>query len=165
MKKKRIHNIKQSGFKTPEDYFSNLEDVILHDIKLKANISDAGFKMPEAYLNSIESSVIKKLSHEDGPKVIQLLSKRNLLYVSAIAATILLLFNLSIFETKSNWDSIDTETVENYMLNEDISVYELASLFTEDELAENNFIQTDINTEQLETYILNHSDIEVLIIE
>ena len=35
MKQNKTHNLKEAGFKTPKDYFANLEDAILRDVKLK----------------------------------------------------------------------------------------------------------------------------------
>ncbi|SFZ92529.1 hypothetical protein SAMN05428642_102779 [Flaviramulus basaltis] len=163
MQKNRIHNINKTGFKTPQDYFNNLEDAILSEIKLKESINNSGFKIPESYFDTFESRVMNQISDNETPKVISLFNKRTLVYVSSIAAAVLLLFNLSIFNKDLDWNKLDTETVENYMINEDISSYEIASLLSDEDLKEENFITYNLNEENVETYLLNNLDIDDII--
>ncbi|MEP5340404.1 MAG: hypothetical protein ABJL44_06005 [Algibacter sp.] len=165
MKQNKIHNIKETGFKVPKDYFKNLEDVILSDIKLKSTTDDSGFKAPEDYFNTLERKILDKISENDNPKVIPLFSKKNLIYISSIAAAVLLLFNLSIFEKELTWDDLDINTVENYIINENIGTYDIASLLINEELKEEDFINYSLNDEHLETYLMDNLDIENLIIE
>lgn len=165
MKKNKIHNINETGFKVPNDYFSNLDDSILTHIKLKEKINNSGFITPQNYFETLEKNIIEKISKKESIKVIPLFSKRNIIYVSSIAAAVLLLFNLSIFDKKSDWDKLDTETVENYIIEENIGSYEIASLLSEDSFIEENFIIQGINEEHLETYLLDNLDIEDFIIE
>ncbi|MEP1489605.1 MAG: hypothetical protein ABJK28_14380 [Algibacter sp.] len=165
MKQNKIHNIKETGFKVPKDYFKNLEDVILSDIKLKSTTDDSGFKAPEDYFNTLENKILNKVSENDNSKVIPLFSKKNLIYISSIAAAVLLLFNLSIFEKELTWDDLDTNTVENYIINENIGTYDIASLLINEELKEEDFINYSLNDEHLETYLMDNLDIENLIIE
>ena len=61
-----------------------------------------------------------------------------------------------------NINDLDVELVENYMLEEDLDTYELASLLTEEEITT---INTDIFTETyddaiLEDYLLENADLE-----
>ncbi|WP_370478255.1 hypothetical protein [Tamlana flava] len=165
MKKNKINNIKETGFKVPNDYFNNLEDVVMAQIKLSEKVSHSGFKTPSGYFDTLEDRIIEKTSVKKATKVISLFNKKNLIYVSGVAAAVLLLFNLSIFE-RDPWSSLDTETVENYLLDENIvDSYELASLMTEEELAESDFTDVDFDDENVETYLLNHLDVEDLITE
>ena len=165
MNKKHIHNIKKTGFKVPEDYFNSLEDAILSEITLKEKVSNSGFKTPKDYFEALEDVIIEKVTKKDTSKVISLFSKKNLVYASSIAAAILLLFNLSIFQTDSGWSNLDTETVENYMINEDISFYEIASLLPDEDLEEADFVTHNFNNENVETYLLNNLEIEDLYID
>jgi len=86
MTKNNLHNIKETGFKAPKDYFDNLEDSILSEIKLKESSSDTGFKTPKDYFETLEDRIIEKTSEKKTPKVISLLNRRNLIYISSIAA-------------------------------------------------------------------------------
>tara|TARA_R110002050_G_scaffold300364_1_gene469404 strand:- start:12232 stop:12732 length:501 start_codon:yes stop_codon:yes gene_type:complete len=166
MKKNNIHNINETGFKVPKDYFDNLEDAILSELKLKELSNNSGFKTPKDYFETLEDRIIKKTSTKEAPRVISLFTKRNLVYISSIAAAVLLLFNLSIFKSTPTWKSLDTETVENYMINGDLlDSYEIASLLTTEELSDANFIETNFNENNIETYLINHLDVEDLYVE
>ena len=165
MKNNKLHNIEETGFKVPDDYFDALEDVILSDIKLKKTSSDSGFKLPEDYFNTLEDSVASKISTKSPTKVIPLFRKRTLIYISSTAAAVLLLFNLSIFKSELTFDSLDFETVENYIMDENIGSYEIAALLSEEDLLEEHFIEYQIEEETIETYILDNLDVEDIILE
>jgi hypothetical protein len=165
MKKNNLHNIKKTGFKVPEDYFNTLEDTILSHIKLEELSVDSGFKTPENYFDTLENTIINKVSEKETSKVIPLFSKRNLVYISSIAAAILLLFNLSIFQKKSSWNTLDIQTVENYIIEGQMSSYEISSLLSDEELIEENFINYNFNDENIESYLLDNLDINDLINE
>ncbi len=165
MKQNKLHNIKKTGFKAPEDYFNTLEDAILSDIKLKKTSSDSGFKLPENYFDTLEDKIIDKVSTKAPTKVVPLFRKRTIIYISSAAAAVLLLFNLSIFENKPSFDSLDFETVENYIMSENIGSYEIATLLSEEDLLEENFIEYKVEEETVKTYILDNLDVEDIIIE
>lgn len=165
MNKNKLHNIKKPGFKVPKDYFDNLEEVLLSDIKLRETISTSGFKTPKDYFKTLEEHVIEKVSKKETTKVISLISRRNIVYISSVAAAILLLFNLSIFNKDTGWSTLDAKTVENYMIYDDVSSFEIASLLSEDDLKEENFVSNNLNTENVETYLLNNLDVEDLFID
>lgn len=163
MKNKKLHNIKSAGFKTPNDYFESFDEIIFSKLNTKSpldSIKETGFKLPSDYFESFDEKVLEK-----EPKVIQLFSKRNLIYVSSIAAAILLLFNLSIFESKPSFDNLDTETVESYIIDENISTYEMAALFSDEQIEEDLIIEYAFSEDHIEEYLLNNADIEALMIE
>lgn len=160
-----LNNIKNTGFKTPDNYFNTVEDSIMNAIKhensLKANI-ESGFKTPDDYFNTVEDAIINKIDTENKPKVISLFSKRNLIYVSSVAAAILLYFNLSFFDKDTSLDTLDFQSVENYILDQGMDSYEIAALLTEDELSNINFeiLDNTFNIEFLEDYLLENIEIE-----
>ena len=159
---KKINNIKDTGFKTPPDYFNSFEDNLMAEINLKRKVSTNGFVVPETYFDSLENNVIDSL--DKSTKVIPLFNKKAVLYISGIAAAILLFFNLSISEEQITFDNLDLETAENYIIDENISSYELAALMDED-LLDDNFIEYNFNEETIETYLLNNMDIDDLMVE
>jgi hypothetical protein len=165
MKKENLHNIKETGFSVPKDYFKNFEDSIMSEVKLKEMVNETGYKVPVAYFETLEENILNQVSEKNTSKVISLFNTRNIVYISSIAAAVLLLFNLSIFESKSSWDSLDADTVENYLINENIGAYEIASTLDDIDLSNENFISPQVNEKAIENYILNNIDIEDLIIE
>ena len=161
MSQEKLHTIKNSGFKVPENYFDTLEDRLFTQAKLKASTDSSGFTVPENYLDTLEDKILSQVSkQQEEPKVISLFNRKNLLYASSIAAAVTLLFTLSIQKTKPMLDGVDNETVESYLLNEDIDLYEIASRLTVEDLAEENFKEVKIDEATFEDYILNDVDLE-----
>lgn len=165
MKKEKIHTIKETGFKVPQDYFKNFEVAKLGKSELNSTSNHKGFKIPDSYFETIEDKIINQVSKKNSPKVISLFNKRNLIYISSMAAAILLFFNLSIFERESKWDTLDVETVENYLMNEDIGSYEIASTLDNIDFSEENFVIQHVNETTIETYLLENMDMEDLLIK
>lgn len=162
MKKNNLHNINKTGFKAPKGYFDDLEDSMMNQIKLRDKVTETGFKAPDGYFDALEGTILAKTKEE--PKVFTLFSKQNLMYAASIAAVLVLMFN--VFWNGSNSSStIDVADIEQYLLQQDINEYELASLLTEDELITNNFIDTNITEESLEDYLLENATLEDLISE
>jgi len=147
MKNENLHTTKDSGFKVPQNYFEGLEDSILNEVKLKSTISDSGFKAPENYFETFKVSVEKET------KVISLFNKKAVLYVSSIAAAIVLFFSLTLFNNSPiSIHDLDTETVDNYILDE-INLEDIASLFQDNELNETQFIEYSLNDDTLDSYL------------
>ena len=166
--KQELNNIKSTGFKVPKDYFKNLEDQIMDNIKLDEvlqNNESAGYKVPEGYLDTLEDVVLSRATKTNNPKVISLFNKQNLIYISGVAAVILIMFNVFWNSPETSIDYIGTELVENYFIDQGIDTYEIAALFTEEELTT---INTDIfdqtfNDDSLEYYLLENAIIEDII--
>ncbi len=166
--KQNLNNIKKTGFKTPENYFDSLEDQIMNTIKTNhtlGNIEDTGFKIPNEYIDNVEDAVFSKLRLEEKTKVVSLFSKRNLMYVSGLAATMLIFFSIFMNSNEETIETIDIELVENYIIDEDIDSYEIAALLTNEDLSEDFLVESNIMDESLETYILENISIEDLLIE
>jgi hypothetical protein len=163
MNKNKLHNIKDSGFKAPENYFDGLEDSIMDQIKLHEKIEDTGFKSPDNYFDLLEDKIIDRVKHE--PKVISLFNKRNLLYATSIAAALVIMFSIFINKSELTFADLETASIENYLNEEEIDSYEMASLLTEEELSADIFIDSDLTSESLEEYLLQNATIEDLIIE
>jgi len=164
MKNKKLEHIKSAGFKTPDNYFESF------DAKLKARLSEndtienveaSGFKIPDNYFETLDDKILNKV--KDDKPVITLKSKQKLYYIAGIAASLILLF--AIFINKDTTDDISAEMVESYFQESDLDSYELAELLSDAELLEDDFIitETDYNEDNLETYLLDNSDIEELL--
>ncbi|WP_299556189.1 hypothetical protein [Seonamhaeicola sp.] len=163
MNKNKLDHIKESGFKVPKGYFDSLEDHIMSELKLKElTNSTSGFKTPDTYFDALEDTILNKVSEERETKVIRLFSRKTMVYASGIAAAVLLLFGLLFFESKPSFDDLDNETVENYILNENIDSYEIASLLNEEDLIEENFVEFTIDEDVVEDYIFDNLDVEDL---
>ena len=168
MKNKKLHNIDSPGFSVPKDYFESLDESLLNIIneeKLKELSSDSGFEIPKNYFDELGIRLEKHLHSNKKSRVINLFDDKILRYATGVAAAIVILMALTLTNSKPSFDNLENETVENFVIDEDISSYEIASLLSEDQLDEEVFISHDLNEENLENYLLNTSDIEALIIE
>ena len=147
MKNDNINNIKNSGFKIPDNYFQDFEENILSKVKLKSLTEDSGFVVPDNYFDEFKVSV------KNETKVISIFNRKNRLLVSSIAAAIVLFFSLNIFNNSIvSLNDLDTETVDSYILDE-ANVSELTALFSDNELNETQFIDYSISEETLDTYL------------
>lgn len=168
MKANKLNSIKSSGFKVPKDYLESFEDNFFDAIANNNlnSIKDNGFQVPETYFDSLEDKIIGKLSKENYGKVIPLYNKKSVRLVASVAAAVLIMlfFGPSLFNNKPTFDNLQTETVENYII-EDLSSYEIASLLSEEQLKHEIFVNSEIKNENLETYLLDNLDVEDLIVE
>lgn len=164
---KKLNDIKNTGFKVPKDYFDTIEDTVFNILKAEDSlhkIDNPGFTMPENYLDNIEAKVFENIESKDA-KVIPLFSKRNLLYASGIAAAIVILFSVFMKNEVALDQDLDYDMVKNYIIDQDVSSYELAALLTEEELSSINLDIMDeaFSDEDMEDYLLENINIEDII--
>lgn len=147
MKKENLNNIKQSGFKTPDNYFNTIEDQIMSQISLEEIGKDSGFKTPDNYFDTIEDNILSKTKET---KIIKLFNKKTIITVASIAAMFVLFFNLNPFKTQVTFDNLDTDTVEAYILNE-VELNDISNLIETDQLSQTDFI--DYNGISIDNYL------------
>ena len=139
---------------------------VLNANKQISSVETSGHKIPDQYMESFDEKLLSKISDNDDPKIVQFISWKNTAYTSAVAASLILMFNVFFNSTdKLSFDAIETTSIENYLSETDFSSYELASLLTEDELNSNAFSDTFISESSIEDYLLENASIEDLIIE
>jgi len=154
------------GFKAPNgDYFKTLENNILDKMAI-SHIETSGFKAPKNYFNTLENKVLNHPDIKQKPvKVLPILTKKHVIYISGIAATLALLFSLTYSKSNTSFDALETQTVENYILNENIDSYDIAQLLNDSDLNEESFIEHDLSNNNIESYLINQLDIENIILE
>lgn len=168
MKKSHLHNIKESGFKTPDEYFAAFDQRLFKKIEVQkelAPISNSGYKVPDNYFENFDDKLQKRLKDDASPKVIKMGSWRNVAYISGIAASLVLL--LTVF-TKSQNDvsinKIETASIEEYLNGQNLNIYDIASFLNDEDLVLDNFVTNTFTDESLENYLLDNASIEDLII-
>ena len=164
MKKNSLKNINKTGFKVPKDYFENFEDILLSELKLKKTSAHPGFKVPKDYFENLDDQIINAIEKNKNHKVIPIFSWRKATYIAAVAASLVLMFNV-LFNKKErlNMESIETASIENYILNEELETNDIASLFSDEDLSEITSIKNSLSSETLEDYVLDNLDINELI--
>jgi hypothetical protein len=164
MKKEKLNNINSNGFKTPDNYFQSFEDKLFERLNEKETIegiNDSGFTIPEDYLESLDSKILNKI--KDKP-VRKLNTRKVFYYVSGIAASLLLMFSI-FMNGDGKTQELSAEMVETYFKNSDLDSYELAELLVNADILEEDFtlIETEYKEENLESYLLENTDIETIL--
>lgn len=150
---------KTNSFKTPELYFSYIEDAIFNSINTDNQT------IPDGYFDTLENKVFEKLNKES--KVVELnTKKRNWIAGIAIAASLALLFTLQLVTSQNNSDfsSLNSSEIENWITEGemDLNSYEVATLY--DDLNPDNYdIYDSYNEDDLLDYLEN-VNIESLIL-
>lgn len=163
MKNNKLHNIKTSGFKEPDGYLESFDELLMN--KLKENhslkgLQNTGFKVPEHYFENFCDKIIKAVSSEKEVKVIPLMSWKKAIYVSGIAASIILMISLfNNYNNKPTFDNLETALIDEYIIDEDFTNEDIATLLSDD-LTLNNFMDSHLIDDNLEEYILNNSSVE-----
>ncbi len=163
-----LEDIQETGYVAPSSYFESLENRIISKLDNTIDldeIKNTGFKTPDNYFENIEDTILTTLEDEKIVKVIPLFSRRNFLYISGIAAAILIMF--SVFNRQDNFgiDSLDLEVVEAYLEEQNLDTYDIASLLTEEDLSEDDFgiINDNFSEESLEDYLIDNANLEDII--
>jgi hypothetical protein len=164
MKKQKLENIKQSGFKVPKNYFESFDDLLLNELKLKEACKNHGFKVPNNYFNSVENNILNTIKETENPKVIKLITWQKLSYISAVAASLIIMFNVIVDKGTFDMNKIETASIENYILNEELDNNDMATLFKEVDISAMSLTNNNISSETLETYVLDNLEIDELLI-
>lgn len=161
MKKRHIEHIEKTGFKVPETYFKDFEDTLLCELNLREHVSATGFQVPEDYFESLEKSIYNRVTKNKQSKVINLLSVKRTVYAVAIAASLVLMFSV-FFNNKESLtlDNIETASIENYILNEDLETADIASLLTNIDASGFNAVDVNLNSDSLEDYLLENLEVD-----
>ncbi|WP_299116618.1 hypothetical protein [uncultured Winogradskyella sp.] len=162
MKKDKLHNIKTTGYKTPDDYFESFENKLFERLSEEEpieGVKDSGYTVPKNYFDSIEDKVFNTISTKEIP-IVKLRARKYFYYVAGIAASLVLLF--AIFFQDTDYESLSIEVVETYLEDRDLDSYELAQLLSDVDLLEDDFIITETPYEEdnLENYLLENTDLE-----
>lgn len=164
MKKQKLENIKQSGFKVPKNYFESFDDLLLNELKLKEACKNHGFKVPNNYFNSVENNILNSIKETEKPKVIKLITWQKLSYIAAVAASLIIMFNVIVDKGTFDMNKIETASIENYILNEELDTNDMATLFNEVDISAMSLTNNNISSETLETYVLDNLEIDELLI-
>ncbi|QDO94122.1 hypothetical protein FNB79_09060 [Formosa sediminum] len=161
MKLKDLHNDNTGGFKIPKDYFNTLEDSILSQAKLQDKVSNPGFKAPDDYFETLEARILTKLDAK--PKV-RTLNIKPWAYAASIAACLVLMFTLTFSNNQTHSiSSINNDSLESFILNEEFNTSEMATLITDTDVFENDILNSTLSDASIDYYIESVVDLEDLL--
>lgn len=148
---------KNSPFKVPKDYFKSFDANFFIEQELKNKVQKTGFKTPDGYLNDFNVSIPKTSKVTNLRK----LNKKYSIYISGIAAALILLF-MFIMPKKDN-EEVSLEIIEDYLLSEVDQSDLLSNILTLDEL--NDLYILNVSSSEIENYLLQNESIETLLID
>lgn len=142
----------KTGFEVPHDYFESIEERVISKLKTE-DIND----IPESYFETIEDRVFEKIKNE-APKVISLKSRfTKIVTPIAIAASILLLITLQLFNSSQEdvFANLDTSEIETWINNGDLDLdtYEITSVYSDV-----NFDDIELYDDYTDDELLNYLD-------
>ncbi len=169
MKKSELHNLTDPGFKIPDSYFDTFDERLFKTLEVQKEMSEMdgpGYKVPEDYFQHFDAQLAEKLEDINQPKLKYLRSWRHIAYYSGVAAVLVLM--LTVFmksEDDLSINQVETASIENYLTNENLNIYDIASFLNAEDIKVDDFVANMITDESLETYLLNNASIEDLINE
>lgn len=157
---------KKSSFSKPKDYFDSFEDSFFTKLAEDSFSKENAFKTPNSYFDSLEDSVFSKLESNREVKVISL-KKRVLKTIPFAAAASILLFitlNTFVFNNDTNFtiDNLNDSDMEYWLSSNEINDIDIAQVFEDAILDENDFSLTTIKTENIEDYIISIDNSSIL---
>jgi len=138
---------KDSGHETPDDYFKEVESSVLSKLKNEQN-SSQDQTIPAGYFDNLEDKVFARLAQEKKPKVFSLKKY----WIPAAVAASLLLF-VTIYNSFAKKQTLQLTEVEAWIEegNLELNSYEIAKLYTDE--IENININTTLDAYDLEDYL------------
>lgn len=115
----------ETGFKVPNNYFKKFEENLFEQLDLNPK---TGFNVPDNYFENVSQQIIK--TNTKTTKVVTLFSRKNIIYLTSIAAALVL--SILIYPKEKNilsFDDIEYANFEDYVNEEVSNTYELAELY------------------------------------
>jgi|TARA_B110000003_G_scaffold80798_1_gene82512 hypothetical protein len=151
---------KNSPFKVPKDYFKNFDTDFFIEQELKNKVEKTGFKTPDGYLNDFNVSIPKISKVNNSQKI----NNKYSIYISGIAAALVLLFMFSLPKKDNKEVSLESlESLESYLLVEGNQSDLLSNILTLDELDDLHTL--NVSSSEIENYLLHNASIETLLID
>lgn len=156
-KKKHIPN-----FQVPKDYFEDFEEQLFTKIEEGNLPKSAGFTVPHGYFDQVEQEILTAVKPKEPTKVIPLFSKKNLGYIAAIAASLVIGVSL-IFPTSQEQITLDTinlSAIDSYIEdgNLNLDLYDLMSYLNDSDLSNIDFDMAELSDLDLEGYLQENTN-------
>ncbi len=156
------------GVNVPDGYFDRLEDQLDHYMDQAFMPESHGMHTPEGYFEGMEDRIMEAWRAEQKTgKIIPLYRRREIQWISAFAAVLLLTLMVVRPDTGSpdQIDQLSAIQMEDFLMEEmEWDVYELGDLMEDSEIE----VLPDselFSGEELEQYLMEHLDDNTLLIE
>ena len=128
---------------------------------------ETGFKIPENYFEQFEAKMMAQISLEKEMKIVSIFQNKQL-WISSIAAAVLLAIGIPVYFTMANETKLDTTTIENYLATQkSVGMIELTKHLTDDEIEELEVSLgvTIANTDGIENYLSETENLDYILNE
>ena len=136
------------------------------DLENKKEIK-SGFKVPENYFEQFEAKMMEQISKEKETKVVSLFYRKQV-WISAIAAVLLLAIAIPVYFNMAKENNLDAGTIEVYLSQQQgIGITELSKHLTDEDIAEleNNLSINEANSDAVEDYLSESENLDYYINE
>ena len=127
----------------------------------------SGFKVPENYFEQFEAKMMEQISKEKETKVVSLFYRKQV-WISSIAAVILLAIAIPVYFNMAKENNLDAVTIEVYLSQQQgIGITELSKHLTDEDIAEleNNLSLNEANSDAVEDYLSESENLDYYINE
>lgn len=116
----------------------------------------SGFQVPENYFEQFEAKIMEQLPQKE-TKVISLFHKKQI-WISSIAAVLLVMIAIPVYQSMSKNTTIEATTLENYLVSE-YSTYDIIDKLSTEDI---NALENDLtlNNDAVESYLLDTQNID-----
>lgn len=136
------------------------------DLENKNEIK-SGFKVPENYFEQFEAKMMAQIQPEKETKVVSIFYRKQV-WMSAIAAVILLAIAIPVYFNMANSNNLDATTIEMYLSQQQgIGITELSKHLTDEDIValEQNLSISETNSEEVEAYLSETENLDYYINE
>ena len=136
------------------------------DLENKNEIK-SGFKVPENYFEQFEAKMMAQIQPEKETKVVSIFYRKQV-WMSAIAAVILLAIAIPIYFNMANSNNLDATTIEMYLSQQQgIGITELSKHLTDEDIValEQNLSISETNSDEVEAYLSETENLDYYINE
>ncbi|MGB5556227.1 MAG: hypothetical protein WBM83_16340 [Flavobacteriaceae bacterium] len=154
---------KNSGFKTPENYFEDFTGAFMQKLDEKETTlpKQDGFIVPEDYFENLNEKIVGQIKM-DTTKVIELHPFRKFYYAAAsIAAIALVLLGLNNYAADEvSFEQLAQSDIEAYFESNDfdLSSYEIAEVLPVDDLEVSDILESRLSEENVIEYLNDNID-------
>ncbi|MBF02229.1 MAG: hypothetical protein CMP76_02920 [Flavobacterium sp.] len=115
-----------------------------------------GFQVPENYFEQFEAKMMEQLPQKE-TKVVSLFHKKQV-WISSIAAVLLVMIAIPVYQSMSKDTTIEATTLENYLVSE-YSTYDIIDKLSTEDI---NALENDLtlNEDAVESYLLDTQNID-----
>lgn len=115
-----------------------------------------GFQVPENYFDQFEAKMMEQLPQKE-TKVVSLFHKKQV-WISSIAAVLLVMIAIPVYQSMSKDTTIEATTLENYLVSE-YSTYDIIDKLSTEDI---NALENDLtlNEDAVESYLLDTQNID-----